>query len=157
MMGILGDFLGAFASGGPLNAPSGFVFGSDNNLYVTNYFGNEVLKYDGKTGAFLGVFASGGGLQFPNRVAFGPDSNLYVSGIVSNNVLKYDGKTGAFLGAFVPNVKQPTNLVFVTVPESSGLLGIWVFGVFGVAILRFSKQKRKNSVRASSSLPTQIT
>ena len=49
------------------------------DLFVSSYFTDNVLRYDGKTGAFVDTFASGGGLDRPAGLAFGPDNNLYVS------------------------------------------------------------------------------
>ncbi|MEH2220451.1 MAG: NHL repeat-containing protein [Nostoc sp.] len=141
--GETGEFLGVFASGSEMNAPSGFTFSPDGNLYVTSWFGDQVLKYDGTTGAFLGVFASGNGLDSPNRVAFGPDNNLYVSSLGSNQVLKYDGTTGSFLGTFGSGYTSPSDLIFVTVPESSSVLGILWFGSLGGMFLLKRKQKNE--------------
>lgn len=143
-----GEFLGVFASGGGLDGPSGFAFGPDGNFYVTSYLSSEVLKYDGNTGEFLGVFASGGSLSFPDRITFGPDSNAYVSSFFSNEVLKYDGRTGALLETFISGVSLPTDLVFVTVPECSSVLGILAFGACSGVILLRRKRRTKNSVQA---------
>ena len=100
-----GDFLNAFVSAqsGGLDGPGGLDFGSDDHLYVSSVFSDQVLRYDGMTGTFIDAFVStqGGGLDSPRGLVFGPDSNLYVSSGETDAVLRYDGTTGAFIDAFV--------------------------------------------------------
>jgi WD40 repeat protein len=103
-----GQFIDTFvpaASNGGLQSDGFMVFGPDGNLYVSDYFGNAVLRYSGSTGAFLGVFVPGGsgGLSSPWGLRFSPDGNLCVASYDTNSILKYDGATGAFLGALVPS------------------------------------------------------
>ena len=73
--GTCGAFLGVFTSGGALSLPVGLAFGPDTNLYVANFGGNTVARFDGQTGIFLGnVMASGsGGLNGPNFITFRPE------------------------------------------------------------------------------------
>jgi len=120
--GNTGASLGTFASGGALSGPTGLVFGSDGNLYVTSIDNGKVLRYNGTTGAFLGTFvdniphcdASTCGFALgPLGLAFGPDGNLYVSNDFTNTVTRYNGTTGASLGIFVSaGLDVPTGLVF---------------------------------------------
>ena len=88
--------------------------------------------------AFIGVLKS--------------DSDIY-----SDQVLKYDGQTGEFLGTFISGVSLPTDLVFVTVPEASSMLGILAFSALTVVTLRKRKQRTKNSVQSWSNFSTQVT
>jgi len=69
--GATGAPLGVFASGGGLDGPYDVVFGPDDNLYVSSYYGSyQVLRYDGTTGAFIDAFASGNGLYNPTFMTF---------------------------------------------------------------------------------------
>src|SRR3990170_1183036 len=87
-------------------------------LFVTSFNSNEVLRYDGTTGAFIDAFvtAGSGGLDVPVGLVFGPDGNLYVSSGSTNEVLRYDGTTGAFIDAFVTagsgGLDLPSFLIF---------------------------------------------
>jgi len=119
----LGVFVGddpatpADESGG-LVAPTGAVFGPDGHLYVCDFAGDDVLRYDGTTGAFLGTFVSpgSGGLDGPDAgLVFGPDGDLYVPGFDSNSVVRYDGATGAFEAVVMresQGLRNPRSLVF---------------------------------------------
>jgi len=93
---------------------------------VGNSRGNNVLRFDGKTGNFLGEFitAGSGGLSNPDTIIFGPDGNgdgksdIYIaSGDKAGNsgeaaasaVLRYDGITGAFIDKFVGDNPNTTS------------------------------------------------
>ncbi|MBO3459414.1 hypothetical protein G7B40_002690 [Aetokthonos hydrillicola Thurmond2011] len=68
---LIGDFVSANNNGG-LQTSSRLKFGSDGNLYVSDYSGSSIRSYDGQTGAFISVFVSPGvgGLQHPGGIAF---------------------------------------------------------------------------------------
>lgn len=99
--GTTGAFIDAFVplGSGGLDNPEHLTFGPDGNLYVTDYFLNAVLRFNGTTGAFMGTFASTG-LSRPEDLLFGRDGNLYVSD--DTHVVRYNGTTGAFIDNFVP-------------------------------------------------------
>ena len=104
---------------GPLNAPTGVLFGADGDLYVASFNNDRVLRYDGVTGAFVGtlVSAGSGGLDGPDAgMTWGPDGHLYVPSFFNHSVLRYDEQTGASLGAFVPSGQggliNPRTVVF---------------------------------------------
>jgi hypothetical protein len=90
----------------------------EGTFLIGNTRGNNILRFDGKTGNFLGEFitAGSGGLVAPDTIIFGPDGNgdgnsdIYVaSGDKAGNsrengasaILRYDGITGAFIDRFV--------------------------------------------------------
>jgi len=124
--GKTGAFRDAFASGGGLKDPAGIAFGGPNNdLYVgsgtpdVGTGGNQVLRYDGRTGAFKGAVDPGnaGGLADPEGLRFGPDGLLYVLSSDAGEVLRYDPATNRFKDKFVAhagsgNLLDPTDLVF---------------------------------------------
>ncbi|WP_419195275.1 cadherin domain-containing protein, partial [Novipirellula herctigrandis] len=102
---LTGAFVDTFVSAGDagLSGAEGLAFGSDGNLYVADYDGDRVMRFDGTTGAYIDDFvtASSGGLNTPYAITFGPDGNLYVNSYTENNVLRYNGSTGAFIDTFV--------------------------------------------------------
>jgi sugar lactone lactonase YvrE len=98
--GLTGQFIDVFVGDNPNTAvdetgglyrPYGIDFGPDGNLYVSSFFSDQILRYNGQTGQFIDVFASGnqqaGGLNGPNGLLFAPDGNLYVTtqGSVAKN------------------------------------------------------------------------
>lgn len=98
--------------------------GSGGYLLVSDYDGNNVLRYDASTGAFVDEFVSkhSGGLNQPQGMVFGPhDHSLYVasgeyapSSDPHTAVLRYDGTTGAFIDRFADSghVDGPHAVVF---------------------------------------------
>ncbi|XZO01900.1 MAG: hypothetical protein ACM65L_26100 [Microcoleus sp.] len=99
---------------------------------VGNTRGNNVLRFDGKTGNLVDEFipAASGGLFRPDTVIFGPDGNgdgksdIYIASgdkpgksgeIGASAVLRYDGITGAFIDRFVGDNPNTTT------DESGGL------------------------------------
>jgi sugar lactone lactonase YvrE len=86
---------------------------SGGSLLVSNFGGNDVLRFDETTGAFLGTLVApgSGGLSTPRALDFGPDGNLAVlsgpfippNGTEQDEVLRFDRSTGAFLGTLVKN------------------------------------------------------
>ena len=83
--------------------------GAGSYLFVGDYDGSSVRRYDAATGAFVDEFIphKTGGLNQPQGLVFGPrDHNLYVtSGELYGHgnlkaVLRFDGATGGFLDNF---------------------------------------------------------
>jgi sugar lactone lactonase YvrE len=124
--GRTGAFRGVFAAGGGMKDPAGIAFGGPgNDLFVGSGVpdvgtgGNQILRYDGRTGAFKAVVDPGntGGLADPEGIRFGPDGLLYVLSSDAGEVLRYDPATNRFKDKFVPhagsgNLLDPTDLVF---------------------------------------------
>ncbi len=95
-----GEFIDTFVSDGNLAFPTYFIFGPDEDLYVSSRDTDSVVRFDGDTGELIDVFASGEALDIPNGLAFGPDGNLYVSSTFTEEVLRFDGDTGEFIDVF---------------------------------------------------------
>ncbi|MCY1075611.1 Vgb family protein [Archangium lansingense] len=72
--GRTGAFIDVFVplGSGGLTFAGDLLFGTDRNLYVTNFLNGEVLRFDGRTGSFLGAFvpAGSGGLERPIPLTF---------------------------------------------------------------------------------------
>jgi sugar lactone lactonase YvrE len=100
-----------------LEALEGRLCPSGGSLLVSNFGGNDVLRFDETTGAFLGTLVApgSGGLSTPRGLDYGPDGNLVVlsgpflpfttipspGGNGQDEVLRFDRSTGAFLGTLV--------------------------------------------------------
>jgi hypothetical protein len=108
------------AGSGGLSVPVGLVFNvfGDGNLYVSDFDGNAVKRYNGTSGAFIDNFVTpgSGGLTEPSGLDFRPGGALYVSSTITNEIKSYDGNSGAFLGdtvtAGAQGLNSPEGLVF---------------------------------------------
>lgn len=66
-----GTFLNKPITG--LQSVEGFAFDGNGNLFICDWNGNAVFKYELATGN-LQLFANGNGLSSPNSITFGPES-----------------------------------------------------------------------------------
>ncbi len=105
----MGDFIDDFILDPRLRTPRDIVFHNDD-LYIANFDGNNILRYDGITGDFIEVFASGSTLSGPSGLTFGPDGNLFVSNSAFENILNFSGQDGKFNGEFVKSNDSQLNL-----------------------------------------------
>ena len=126
-----GELLEEFvkAGSGGLYGPDGLTFGPDGNgdgaddLYVSSFNTDSVLRYDGTTGDFIDDFitSGSGGLNGPRDLLFRTDG-LLVASYIGDSVLRYDAATGNFLGEFVAansgGLDGPTGLTFG--PDGNG-------------------------------------
>jgi streptogramin lyase len=128
--GKTGAFMGVFASGHGLQDPAGIQFGGPNNdLYVSSGIpdppatgGNQILRFDGRTGAFKAVLDpnNAAGLDDPEGMRIGRDGLLYVLSTPETGpgeVLRYDPATNQFKDRFIGKtgpgaVEDPTDLQF---------------------------------------------
>jgi DNA-binding beta-propeller fold protein YncE len=101
-----------------LDNPQYLALGPDNNLYVSSYDSDEVLRWF-PNGTSRGVFgeASKNGtskLEGPTGIVFSPDGKyMFVSSQKTNQVLKFDFNTGEFIGTFSDvQTFAPEGLVF---------------------------------------------
>lgn len=82
----LGNDLGAFASAGGLQQPTGLAFDSGGNLYVANQGANTIIKFAPNGSSSL--FATSG-LNQPYGLAFDVDGNLYAANAGSSTIQKF--------------------------------------------------------------------
>ncbi len=87
-----------------------------NDLLVTSYNSNQILRYDATTGGYLSEFASGPSQDGPVLNELGPDGRLYSTAWFSGDVVKLNVATGEFLDtvAYVRegNVQRPYGITF---------------------------------------------
>lgn len=103
---VTGNLLGTWVPSETSGLQGGFlrfVFGPDDDLFVTN--GNKIMRYRGSDGTPLGSFImpGNGGLQTALDILFAPGDRLLVSGITggsNDRILQFDSNSGAFLGNF---------------------------------------------------------
>lgn len=145
---VTGAFVDAFvpAGSGGINGPDGLIFGPDANgdgipeLYVTGFYSNNVVRYDGATGQPLGTYitAGSGGLTSPLSLAFGPDNAVYVTNTGANQILKYNTQTGAFIGVAASTGLSaprgvrfgPDGLMYVTSSNTNRIMRFTTAGAY---------------------------
>jgi streptogramin lyase len=111
---------------GTLFGAAGMTQGPDGMLYVscqTSLFGppntpDGIFKVNPTTGVVLPFITLASG-YVPAGLRFGPSGDLFVArngGQAappgSGSIDRYNGTTGAFIGTAVPNLSQPTGIVF---------------------------------------------
>jgi hypothetical protein len=84
------------SSGGPSVGPLSLGFGPNGDLYVTNNYTNEVVRYNGTTGAFVESFGSGY-LSSPTGLTFDSHGNILVASYNDNLIQEFSAATGAFV------------------------------------------------------------
>ncbi len=92
-----GENLGGFDLG--LNGPGGLLFDRASNiLYVSDFGGHQIVKYNAATGekTWLDAGAEVNGLA---DMALGPDGNLYVSNFWDGTVLRFNPTAQTFTSA----------------------------------------------------------
>lgn len=67
----------------------GVALDVDNNIYISDFEANKILRYSGATGSFSDVFIAGSQLSYPIGATFGPDGNFYVTNRGTSSVLRY--------------------------------------------------------------------
>lgn len=168
--GRTGANLGRFDRGGSLKRPYGIAFGPDNNLYVSSFRSDQILRYNGTTGDFLDVFASGNGtangLNGPNDLLFDQNGDLYVTtqGSVADTSgqISYKFPSQVLRYNIYDRSKTPTVFQEPTPPSDSfvSLLGL-SFGIdndlfvsdFANSIRRYDRLTGKLKAEFSSSYP----
>jgi hypothetical protein len=90
-----------FAPPGPLGLATGVTFGPTGDIFVSDWWDSEVVRYDGVTHNFVDFFipAGTGGISGPGKLLFGPGDDLYVGN--GNGIHRFDGGTGAFIEVLV--------------------------------------------------------
>jgi sugar lactone lactonase YvrE len=133
-------------NGGSLNTPLGLAFDASGSLWVTNAFGDTIVRYGASQLTSSGSpvpevtigDAGGGNLDGPAGVAFDAAGHLWVTNLsASDAILKFEDP-GALSGLVNPtpdvvltSVTGPAGLVF----DNSGSL--WVVSFFSGDLLRF--------------------
>ena len=111
--GSTGDFIATVVTN--LHQPTGLLFDSSGNLYVSSFGDGSIVRYDG-TSSSIFVAPGSGGLAGPSGLQFGPNGNLYVVDRLRGAVRRYD-PTGAWIDDFIPAGGQldnqfPSDLLF---------------------------------------------
>jgi CSLREA domain-containing protein len=94
--------------------PNTIVFGTGDDLFVSDPTNHLIKRYNGSTGAFISNFTSGMPLNRPRGILF-RGAHLYVANELANNVLRFNATTGAYVDTFVAAggpMTKPTQMAF---------------------------------------------
>lgn len=94
--------------------PNTIVFGTGDDLFVSDPTNNLIKRYNGDTGAFIANFTSGFPLNRPRGFLF-RGAHLYVANELGDNVLRFNATTGAYVDTFIPAggpMTRPTQMTF---------------------------------------------
>ena len=88
-----------------------------SELLVSNYFGDNVARFDLSNGSFLGNL-SGGTIDGTLATRVGPDGLLYVCSEVNNTIQRFSLSTNSYVNTFASGtgLNSPTSITF----DSSG-------------------------------------
>jgi CSLREA domain-containing protein len=116
--------------------PNTIVFGTGNDLFVSDPTNHLIKRYDGQTGAFISNFTSGMPLNRPRGILF-RGAHLYVANELGDNVLRFNATTGAYVDTFIPAggpMMKPTQMAFG--PDGN----VYVLGrnAIGAAVFRYN-------------------
>jgi glucose/arabinose dehydrogenase len=121
--GQTGEFLepfvtpGAFSKYGRVH-PGKILFGPDGNLYVLDFQGSQILRFQGpfgaKPGSPMGKFTT---ISKPIAAVFGPTGYLYAASYTVKSVVVYQGPFGSSPGklaqsAYTIKNGNPTGMAF---------------------------------------------
>ncbi|MDB5326942.1 MAG: exported protein of unknown function [Phycisphaerales bacterium] len=116
------------------------TFGPDGNLYVTNYGGRNILRFNGTTGAFIDTFvpAPAPGVNFYIDLAF--DNGKLLATNYGDSIFQFDAVTGAPAGVFatIPGYSLKS-LAVGAIPEPS--IGMTLVAA-GLVVTRRSRRSR---------------
>lgn len=116
----------------PNGAPGPMRIGPDNQLYVSDYGGSRLRKFDAVTGLELASAATG--LGPPGGFAWGPDGDLYVGNFGAATVIRVHNGVQQFFILPGGPMRTPSSLLFL---PNGDLL---VASMFANAIHRFNAQ-----------------
>lgn len=136
-----GAFVDNFFIGGGLQTPRTILW-RNGSAYVSDDFGDKVLKFDAATGAFQSVFvtANSGGLNGACGMMFNSAGELLVTSVNTDSVLRYNGTNGSFAGTLIGPGSGLDGPTFITaVPEPTTALALAVGGAFLARRRRKSK------------------
>lgn len=98
-------------------------------IYVNDYFGNNVDRYDLATGAYLGTFANSG-LNGPDGMAFDGHGNLFVANWSGNFITELTPNGASSM--FATGLSTPSGLAF----DRTG--NLYVANLYGNTIMKFT-------------------
>lgn len=119
---------------GGLDAPRAILINENNDMLVSSWRNDRILRFDAETGAARGIFSTN--VNRPTSMIYRNADEILVASDNSNNVVRLNARTGQLLGTFINassgGLRGATSMLMFRLQPSSlyeNVQQIWLGGL----------------------------